>query len=162
MIEQNTIILVRGLPGSGKSTLASLISNEYPVISADHFFEHPETGDYVFNEALLPEAHSYSQNQVRNLMQNNVKLIYVANTFVEVKEMNKYFILAKEYNYKIFSIIVENRHGNKSVHNVPKSITNTMFNKFDISLTPNSSSIEFSLKHIYNYLKSRFNIFRKD
>ncbi len=33
--------------------------------------------------------------------------------------MEPYLKLAEKYDYKVVSLIVENRHGNKSVHNVP-------------------------------------------
>ena len=42
--------------------------------------------------------------------------------------------LAKLYNYKVFSLIVENRHGNKNIHDVPQETIDRMRKRFDISL----------------------------
>ena len=48
--------------------------------------------------------------------------------------MNPYYNLATKYGYKIFSIIVENRHGGINIHNVPDEIIDKMKNRFEISL----------------------------
>jgi hypothetical protein len=48
--------------------------------------------------------------------------------------MQPYYDLAKEYGYMVFSIIVENRHGGKNVHNVPEGKINQMRDRFQIKL----------------------------
>jgi hypothetical protein len=48
--------------------------------------------------------------------------------------MEPYFELAKKYGYKTFSIIVENRHGNKSIHNVPEDKVQMMKDRFEIKI----------------------------
>jgi len=48
--------------------------------------------------------------------------------------MEYYFNLAKELNYRVISLIVENRHGNQSIHDVPQDTLNKMNNRFDIKL----------------------------
>ncbi len=60
--------------------------------------------------------------------------IVIANTSTTQKEMQPYFDMAKQYGYKIFSIILENRHGNKSVHNVPDESLQKMRDRFEISI----------------------------
>jgi hypothetical protein len=60
--------------------------------------------------------------------------IAVANTFTEGWEMEPYFKLAKEYGYKTFSIVVENRHGGVNKHGVPQDKLVKMFNRFKIKL----------------------------
>jgi hypothetical protein len=60
--------------------------------------------------------------------------IVVSNTFTQEWEMDWYFKIAKKYDYKVFSIIVENRHGGKNVHGVPDEKLEIMKNRFEISL----------------------------
>jgi hypothetical protein len=42
------------------------------------------------------------------------------------KELAPYIELAQKYGYQIISLIVENRHGNKSVHDVPDETLDRM------------------------------------
>jgi hypothetical protein len=63
-----------------------------------------------------------------------VDRIVVSNTFTQEWEMQSYFDMANEYGYKVFSIIVENRHGSQSVHNVPEETLIKMKNRFSIKL----------------------------
>jgi hypothetical protein len=58
----------------------------------------------------------------------------VSNTFTQEWEMQPYYDLAKEYGYMVFSIIVENRHGGKNVHNVPEDKINQMRDRFQVKL----------------------------
>ena len=46
--------------------------------------------------------------------------VVVSNTFTTEREMKPYLNLAEKYGYTVFTVIVENRHGNKDVHNVPE------------------------------------------
>lgn len=130
-----SIILLRGIPGSGKSTLANLLISNKPhcIKSADMFFEDEE-GNYNFNARELPTAHKWCRNQVEYLMNDQEELIIVDNTFTQEWEMADYFDLAKKYDYRVVSLIVENRHGSTSIHNVPKEKLDMMRERFTISL----------------------------
>ena len=133
------LTLVRGLPGSGKSTFANTITNEFSVCEADKFFYDKE-GNYNFDGSRLKLAHVWCFNQVRTRMEDN-KLnpqfypeIVVSNTFTQEWEMEKYYELAEEYGYKVFSIIVENRHGGVNQHGVPTDKLEQMKNRFEVKL----------------------------
>ena len=133
------LTLVRGLPGSGKSTFANLITNKFSICEADLFFYDKE-GNYNFDGSRLKLAHVWCFNQVRTRMEDN-KLnpqfypeIVVSNTFTQEWEMEKYYELAEEYGYKVFSIIVENRHGGVNQHGVPAEKLEQMKNRFEIKL----------------------------
>ena len=133
------LTLVRGLPGSGKSTFANLITNKFSICEADLFFYDKE-GNYNFDGSKLKLAHVWCFNQVRTRMEDN-KLnpqfypeIVVSNTFTQEWEMEKYYKLAEEYGYKVFSIIVENRHGGINQHGVPAEKLEQMKNRFNIKL----------------------------
>lgn len=133
------LFLVRGLPGSGKSTFATHIWNEYAVCEADKFFYDKE-GNYNFDPSKLKEAHAWCRQEVETRMidhQNNEQYypeIAVSNTFTQEWEMEEYFKLAEKYNYKVVSLIVENRHGGKNVHGVPEDKLEVMKNRFQIKL----------------------------
>lgn len=129
-----TLVLFRGLPGSGKTTLANILSENgrYPVRSADDYFIID--GKYEFNANDLGRAHEWCLQKVRFDMYGSTSKIFVANTFTTEKEMAPYFKIAKEFGYEIHTIIIENRHGNKNVHNVPEETLNKMRSRFSISL----------------------------
>lgn len=60
--------------------------------------------------------------------------IIVSNTTTTEKELKPYIDLAEEYGYKVVSLIVENRHGNDSIHNVPQEIRDSQENRLRNSL----------------------------
>lgn len=130
------LILLRGLPGAGKTYLAYLIWTT--IFEADKFFE--KDGEYKFDAAKLPEAHAWCKSEVENAMKQNALSehlypeIVVCNTFTREWEMEEYFKLASKYNYNVVSLIVENRHGNKNIHNVPHATLEKMKNRFEIKL----------------------------
>lgn len=133
------LTLLRGLPGAGKSTFANFIWNDYAICEADKFFYDKE-GNYNFDATKLKLAHVWCFNQVRTKMEDNKNNpqyypeIVVSNTFTQEWEMENYFKLAEEYGYKVFSIIVENRHGGINQHGVPAEKLEQMKNRFQIKL----------------------------
>ena len=60
--------------------------------------------------------------------------IAVSNTFTQEWEMKPYYLLAEKYGYKIFCVIVENRHGGTNLHDVPKDTLEIMRNRFEFKL----------------------------
>ena len=133
------LILLRGLPGSGKTTLGEIImqtpssKNTNVVLSADDFFID-ENGNYNFDPTKLKEAHNSCQQKCAERMRLEFSKIVVANTFTQEWEMKPYFEMAERYRYRIHSIIVENRHGNKNIHDVPDDKVQIMKDRFEIQL----------------------------
>jgi predicted kinase len=133
------LTLVRGLPGSGKSTFANTITNEFSVCEADTFFYDKE-GNYNFDATKLRIAHEWCKNQVEMRMKDNqlneqfYPEIVVSNTFTQEWEMEAYYKLAERYGYKVFSIIVENRHDGVNQHGVPDDKLQQMRERFEIKL----------------------------
>lgn len=131
------LYLLRGLPGSGKSTLARFIGDAF--VEADMFFL--KNGKYEFDGSKIRDAHAWCQSTVREWMQMNADTygleyseIAVSNTFTQEWEMEAYYNLAKEFNYRVFSIIVENRHDGVNSHGVPEDKMEAMKSRFEVKL----------------------------
>lgn len=132
------LILIRGVSGSGKTTLGKTIlrcvsSDDPDVISADDYFID-KNGDYNFDPTKLKEAHNDSEQRCATKMKNGFSRIVVANTFTQEWEMEKYYEMAKRYGYRVFSVVVENRHEGKNIHNVPEEKLIKMKERFEIKL----------------------------
>jgi predicted kinase len=132
------LILLRGVPGSGKSTFANVIlqqpnNNPQEVLSADDFFVNNE-GVYIFDGTKIKEAHNYCQFRCSERMRQEISRIVVANTFTQEWEMDIYYEMAKRYNYRVHSVIIENRHGNENIHGVPEDKLQIMKDRFQIKL----------------------------
>jgi len=136
--KQGDLILLRGVPGSGKTTLANVIlqqpnNNPQEILSADDFFES-DNGEYNFDPTKLREAHNYCQFRCSERMRQQKARIVVANTFTQEWEMDEYFKMAERYNYRVHTLIVENRHGNENIHGVPENKLQQMKDRFQIKL----------------------------
>jgi predicted kinase len=132
------LILLRGIPGSGKSTLAEIIldtpqNSKSHILSADDFFTD-EDGNYNFDASKLKVAHNNCQFRCYEKMRQGIKRIVIANTFTQEWEMKEYFEMAKTYNYRVHTIIVENRHEGINQHGVPDDKLEVMKKRFEIKL----------------------------
>lgn len=130
-----TLYIVRGVPGSGKSTFAKSLGGTH--FEADMFFM--KDGEYKFDATMIKEAHRWCQNSVNTAMILNTtagvnETIVVSNTFTQEWEMKPYVEMAEQYDYRVFSIIVENRHGGVNEHNVPEEVLTKMRERFEIKL----------------------------
>lgn len=123
------LILLRGIPGAGKSTLAKMICNHY--FEADMFFI--QDGQYKFDASKLKQAHQWCYDKTKECMKKGYN-VAVSNTFTQEWEMKTYYELAKEFNYRVHSIIVENRHGGINAHGVPDYKLQLMKDRFEIKL----------------------------
>ena len=128
---ENTLYIVRGIPGSGKSTLAKTLGGQH--YEADMFFID-ENGVYNFDFTKIKDAHQWCQGFVKTDMVLEYPKIVVSNTFTQEWEMQPYIDMAKEHNYMVFTIIVENVHGGKNIHNVPDDRIKQMKERFVIRL----------------------------
>ena len=129
---EKILYIVRGIPGSGKSTFAKTLGGQH--YEADMYFIDPTTGEYKFDGTKIKNAHAWCLDRAKTDMAVAREKIVVSNTFTQEWEMEPYFELAKEYEYKVFSVIIENRHGNTNEHNVPEDKIEQMKNRFSIKL----------------------------
>jgi len=140
---EKSLFLVRGVPwpGSGKSTFAEkLVGEDFLVCEADKYFIDKETGEYKFDVSKIKNAHKFCQDRVETYMKDSLvndqfyREIAVSNTFTQEWEMEIYFKLAKQYDYTVFTVIVENRHGGVNQHGVPEDKIQLMKDRFEIKL----------------------------
>lgn len=130
------LYLLRGLPGSGKSTLAEQLGGSH--FETDKYFMDKD-GNYNFDGSKLKEAHKWCQDSVATAMVLNHttgdnETIVVSNTFTQEWEMKPYMDVAKDWGYRVFTIIVENRHGGVNQHGVPDEKLQQMNDRFEIKL----------------------------
>lgn len=128
---EKSIFILRGLPGAGKSALAQAL-NIKAVCCADDYFVH--NGNYVWNKINIEDAHNWCQRKCRRFMEKQVNKIIIANTCISEWELFPYQQLAKQFEYKCFVLIVENRHNGINVHNCPETVIEKMKKRFEIKL----------------------------
>ena len=140
-MSEKILYIVRGVPGSGKSTFAKrLVGDDFLVCEADKYFVDKETGEYNFDFTKIKDAHKFCQDTVETYMKDSLvndnfyREIAVSNTLTQEWEMERYYELAKQYGYKVFSVIVENRHEGINEHGVPEDKIQIMKDRFEIKL----------------------------
>lgn len=111
------LIILRGVSGSGKSTFAELFLG-YTICSADDYFLD-DKGNYNFDRLKIGKAHSYCFQKFTKAVKE-FRNIVISNTCTTETQFEWYINTAKEHGYKIFSVVVENRHGGTDVHSVPE------------------------------------------
>ena len=138
---EKILYIVRGIPGSGKTTFAKkLVGDDFLVCEADKYFIDKETGEYKFDVSKIKDAHKFCQDMVETYMKDSLlndhfyTKIAVSNTFTQEWEMEPYVEMAKEYGFKVFTLIVENRHGGVNQHEVPEDKIELMKNRFEVKL----------------------------
>ena len=124
------LYIIRGVSGSGKTEFAESLGCE--MVAADDFFMEGE--QYVFDASLLSDAHEACQMAVAVYMGQGVPKIAVHNTFTTEKEIRPYQGLAARYGYQVFCLVVENRHGGRSVHEVPEEVLTRQENRLRSSI----------------------------
>jgi len=113
------LVILRGVSGSGKSTVAELWPSAI-VCCADDY--HMVDGEYKFDAKNLGRAHEACREKCEDAMFWKDELIVIANTNTQPKEFAAYEELAQKYGYKIFHLVVENRHGGTDIHGVPPEV----------------------------------------
>lgn len=125
------LIFIRGIPGSGKSTYAQKLYDEQKIFmftETDDYWIRPD-GYYDFNFKRIKEAHEWNVSRTEKWMKRGSHNIAVANTFTQLKEMQKYLDLADKYEYTVRVIRCIGKYG--SVHDVPEVTIKKMLDRFE-------------------------------
>lgn len=129
------VIILRGLPGAGKSSLSDLLSggNQDIVCEADQF-QLNSKGEYEFKRERLHYAHGKCFDKFKALVDKGEETIILSNTSTKRKEFIQYYKYAYDNDYRVTVTVVENYHGNKSIHDVPEEAMDAMRERFQINL----------------------------
>ncbi len=84
---------------------------------------------YFGNELKLNDADEESLGGEFEFNRDIVK-----DKFTQEWEMKHYYDLANQYGYRVFSIIVENRHDGVNEHGVPEDKIQIMKDRFEVKL----------------------------
>jgi predicted kinase len=122
---EKTLIILRGAPGSGKNSFAELLGRA--ICCADDW--HTHKGKYNWLPQNVGTAHTWCQRKCWRFMQKDISPIIIANTNTTEKEIETYIEYAKCFGYKIFSVVIENRHNGTNIHNVPVETIEKMKNR---------------------------------
>lgn len=124
------LYLFRGVDGAGKTDVASSL-NINVVYSADDYFWKGRKYKFVQSENAI--AHRECKAKTEDAMKQNIESIGVTNPFATDKELKSYYLMAREHGYKVYSLIVENRHKGKNP-NVEKAVTDRQRDRFEVML----------------------------
>lgn len=114
------VYILRGVSGAGKSTLAAELAPPSHICCADDY--HMEDGVYKWKAENLYETHYECFKKYFELLELGYGPVVVANTNTTEREFKKYLDAANEFGYTVISLVIENRHGGKNVHNVPDHV----------------------------------------
>lgn len=125
-------IIVRGLPGSGKSTFASMLAPPEHVCCFDEFLYIGSV--YSFTQQRLVRAKRLTFGKFMGLVDGGVERIVFAGVSPDVVDVERFANAALAVGYVVTWLVVENRHGGKSVHGVPDETIDGMRVGFKIKL----------------------------
>lgn len=97
------VIIMQAVPGGGKSTWAQdwpdALGASVTIVSADHYFEDPITGEYRFNPAKLGAAHASCMRAFLRACEDasESSIVVVDNTNITVDQMSPYYLVARAY-----------------------------------------------------------------
>ncbi len=130
-----SLIILRGLPGSGKTELAQLLSESglYPVFGIDDYFTD-DLGVYTFRFEDNFKAYEFCRSRTEEAMKTGAEKIFLDNVFSLEWEMEPYFKLASEYQYRVHVLTVENRHQSINHHSVSAEQIQRMAEKYKVVL----------------------------
>lgn len=125
------LVIMRSQSGGGKTTY---LKNNFPyafVCSADHAMIEPD-GQYVFAAEKLGKAHFYSMNACKAAMINELPLVAVDNTNVNLRDMKPYVEMAKHYGYEVIIIrlvVSPEVSMKRNLHGTPEEIVKLQHEK---------------------------------
>jgi len=114
-------ILIRGVSGSGKTSLAKMFERfGFGIVAADDFFIDVN-GNYKYEPEEIAIAHAWCQERCLALLNNpHLAGVVVHNTSTRESDVQVYQQYAESHGFDFVCMVLENRHGNSDIHNVPE------------------------------------------
>lgn len=131
--------IIRGLPGSGKTHTAESIGRActdrkvlYSHYEADIFHmkwdETQRRCTYQYDPEMKIVAHRWCERMTADAMENGRDVI-ISNTFSQYWEMIPYFILARDFGYRVKVITCKGEYPN--IHGVPDDVIQRMRERWE-------------------------------
>ena len=79
-MNEKILYINRGVAGSGKSTKAKQLAPKENIFSTDDFWM--KDGKYIFNPALLGEAHQWNIDRVDNALNEGNPIVKVLQSII--------------------------------------------------------------------------------
>ena len=102
------------------------------ICCADDYHVHNSV--YNWTPERIGAAHDWCQRKCRRFMKKCAERIVVANTNTTERELQPYMDLARQFGYKTYCIVMENRHNGVNIHSVPEATLDKMKERFSIQL----------------------------
>ncbi|KAH8257590.1 hypothetical protein KR038_011669, partial [Drosophila bunnanda] len=155
------MVIMRGPPGSGKSTLAESLLRQSRllerhgvqdfVLGTDDYFK--SRNGYEFNPTLLPAAHEWNQQRVREKAARGWSPIFVDNTNTMVWEMQPYVQIGVKYGYVLELLEPQtswcksaSKLAQKNIHQVPRENIQRMLERYERTTVAELIRVSFILK----------------
>lgn len=114
MTTDKTVFIIRGLPGAGKSELGMAVADV--TVSEDDFFHL--SGEYAFEPSQRYQAIGWMVDRAIFEMETGTRKIALATCALHIGELAGVRIAARANGYRVFTMLLQNTHGGKSIHNV--------------------------------------------
>lgn len=126
--------IIRGLPGAGKTSfIQSLIQDGDYTSSTDDYITN-EVGQYEWTPEKHKAAIEKNDAGIINALERGVPRVFADGVFNKQEHFQHLVSIALKNGYRVHSIVVENRHGEESIHEVPDETMKKYRNEFDIEL----------------------------
>ncbi|MDO6683845.1 MULTISPECIES: hypothetical protein [unclassified Agarivorans] len=112
------LYIVRGPFGSGKTEFAKTIT-ENVVSCWDYYSQY---GQNKWNEELKPHADEYCRSSVSEFMEQGANTIAVTNSFSKSSDLDFYIEAAKQHQYKVFTLVMENQNSEEYKRDAPEDV----------------------------------------
>ena len=116
------LIILKAVSGAGKTTFCNLIKDPKMVCCADDYF-YDKDGNYNFDANQLGHAHARCRDTFdKALVDEDYINIIIANTNTKPADYAYYVNKASAAGFVITFVVLEKRHDNENVHNVPTQV----------------------------------------